>query len=180
MRRARLVPVAAACAAVGVLVLPGVAEAHDPIIVDDSQTTPDAGPLLPDGTISFALYGVVDGEGDTRGFRAVLAEGDRLVVTLLAPDLPPEQAMTPDELPVLRIDGPDGSSRELEPDERVAFDEPFSGTRYLRLVEVDEPASPCRSARSSSSARRSRVSSTEKPASPACRRGTTRHPLRRP
>lgn len=35
----------------------GPAFAHDPIIITNDQTTPEAGPLLPDGTISFALYG---------------------------------------------------------------------------------------------------------------------------
>src|SRR5438045_3763566 len=43
--------------------------AHDPIVLADSQTTPDLGPLLPDGTISFALYGLLNSPGDSRGFR---------------------------------------------------------------------------------------------------------------
>ncbi len=34
--------------------------AHDPIIVTDDQTTPADGPFLPDGTVSFALYGSVN------------------------------------------------------------------------------------------------------------------------
>ena len=54
------------------------AAAHDPIILLDTQTTPDAGPLLPDGTISFALYGTVTAAGDTRGLRVRFAAGDTL------------------------------------------------------------------------------------------------------
>ena len=42
------------------LLVSGPAFAHDPIIIINDQTTPEAGPLLPDGTISFALYGVID------------------------------------------------------------------------------------------------------------------------
>ena len=33
----------------------GTAFAHDPIIFTDTQTTPEAGPLLLDGTVSFAI-----------------------------------------------------------------------------------------------------------------------------
>lgn len=124
----------------GVLVWPGVVGAHDPIIIDDSQTTPDAGPYLPDGTISFALYGVLGGSGDTRGLRVGHADGDRFVVSLLVPDLPPEQTLSVEELPTLTVVAPDGTSRTFVPDTRVVFDEPFTGTRYLRLLDLDEPA----------------------------------------
>lgn len=140
MHRSGRLAVAAACLAGALLAQPGVAAAHDPIIVDDSQTTPEAGPALPDGTISFALYGVVDGPGASRGFRVRFGDGDRLVISLLVPDLPPEQTMQPDDLPLLRVDAPDGTTRELAPDLRVPFDEPFSGTRYIRLLDLDEPA----------------------------------------
>jgi hypothetical protein len=121
-------------------VLPGVASAHDPIILAESQTSPASGPLLPDGTISFALYGVIDAPGETRGFRVRLNDGERLSVSMLIPDLAPENALARDALPTLRIESPDGAARDLSPDIRVPFDEPFTQTRYLRLVELDEPA----------------------------------------
>ncbi|MFZ4718641.1 MAG: hypothetical protein ACOYMR_04415 [Ilumatobacteraceae bacterium] len=120
----------------------GVASAHDPIIIADRQTTPDSGPVLPDGTISFALYGVVHGPDDTRGFQVGLAAGDRLSMSLLVPALDPEQSLAPDELPMLQVARPDGSTFDVRPTERVVFDESFSKTSYVRLAEVDEAAQP--------------------------------------
>ena len=40
-----------------VLILASPASAHDPLILLPEQKTPLNGPFLPDGTISFALYG---------------------------------------------------------------------------------------------------------------------------
>lgn len=120
--------------------LPGVASAHDPIIIDDSQTTPELGPLLLDGTISFALYGAIDGVDDTRGFRVRMEDGDRLQVQMLVPDLAPENELAVDDLPRLTIESPDGQTWTLEADVRVRFDEPFSRTSYLRLLDFSEAA----------------------------------------
>ena len=120
--------------------LPGVASAHDPIIIDDSQTTPELGPLLLDGTISFALYGAIDAAGDTRGFRVRMEDGDRLQVQMLVPDLAPENELVVDDLPQLTIESPDGQTWTLGADVRVPFDEPFSRTRYLRLLDFSEAA----------------------------------------
>ena len=55
-----------------VLCAGSVAKAHDPIILTDDQTVPEVGPFLPDGTISFALYGSFGGAGETRGLRCLL------------------------------------------------------------------------------------------------------------
>lgn len=123
------------------VLLPAAASAHDPIIIDDAQTTPESGPLLLDGTISFALYGTVDGGGDTRGFRVRMREGERLAVQLLVPDLAPENSLGVDDLPTLYIEAPDGETWTLAPEVRIAFDEPFSRTRYLRLLDFGASAS---------------------------------------
>jgi hypothetical protein len=113
---------AAIAAALVVLATPTAARAHDPIILGDGQTTPERGPLLPDGTISFALYGAVGGEGDTRAFRVRFAEGDRLHLSLLIPDLPPERDLPDAALPSLELVDPSGRSRMLRPDRRVSDD----------------------------------------------------------
>ena len=63
-----------------------VAKAHDPIILTTNQSTPADGPLLPDGTISFALYGSLESPADTRGFRVNFVEGDSLYLSILIPD----------------------------------------------------------------------------------------------
>ncbi|MFM2078419.1 MAG: hypothetical protein RJA49_2309 [Actinomycetota bacterium] len=140
MSRGRRVAVCSAL--LGVLTLGGAstAFAHDPIILVDSQTTPDDGPLLPDGTISFALYGTLDAAGDTRGLRVHFDAGDRVDLTLLIPDLAPENALPDSLLPTLQIVAPDGTSRILPAMERVRFDESFSHTSYVRFLELREPA----------------------------------------
>lgn len=128
-------------AAVSVLVmLPAPASAHDPIIIDDSQTTPASGPLLLDGTISFALYGVLVGGGDTRGFRVRMQDGERLTLQLLVPNLAPETELAESDLPSLEVEAPDGETWLLTPEVRIAFDEPFSRTSYLRLLDNSRPA----------------------------------------
>lgn len=109
--------------------------AHDPIILTEEQVQPDLGPLLLDGTISFALYGSVSGPDDSRGFRVAFKEGDRLYVSLLIPDLEPEKELSSDLLPVLTMTDPFGSTTMLRPDQRVAFAEPFTGTNYVRLFD---------------------------------------------
>jgi hypothetical protein len=118
----------------------GTALAHDPIILTDTQTSPEAGPLLPDGTISFALYGTLNSAADTRGLRVLFDSGDTVDITLLIPDRSPENELPDSLLPTLRIDAPDGTSRILMPTERVRFDESFSNTSYVRYLEVAESA----------------------------------------
>ena len=71
----RTAGVLVAVCGVVVTVAIGPAAAHDPIFLTDEQTTPDAGPYLPDGAISWALYGSVAEAGDTRGFEFDLRAG---------------------------------------------------------------------------------------------------------
>ena len=118
----------------------GTAFAHDPIILTDTQTSPEAGPRLPDGTISFALYGTLNSAADTRGLRVHFDSGDSVDITLLIPDRSPENELPDSLLPTLRIDAPDGTSRVLTPTERVRFDESFSNTSYVRYLELGESA----------------------------------------
>ena len=66
-----------------VLLLTSPALAHDPLILLPEQKTPAEGPFLPDGTISFALYGSLLEEGDQRGFQFELEpEGFRYIIEL--------------------------------------------------------------------------------------------------
>ncbi len=80
-----------------------LAKAHDPIILTSDQSTPSDGPLLLDGTISFALYGSLDSAGDTRGFRVKFNAGDPLYLSILIPDLAPENALDDASLPFLNV-----------------------------------------------------------------------------
>lgn len=114
--------------------------AHDPIFMSDDQTTPDTGPFMPDGTISWALYGTVLAEGDMRGFEFDLRDGDEVFVSLLIPNLEPEIELADDELPTIELEAPDGTVTTIVPVVREVFDEPFSQTSYATLAEHREPA----------------------------------------
>jgi hypothetical protein len=134
----------ASSAVVGLVVLTTLgfgspALAHDPIFISDDQTTPDTGPYMPDGSISWALYGTVLGAGDTRGFEFDLRDGDELSISLLIPNLSPETELADDELPVIELMKPDGTTTVVTPFEREVFDEPFSNTSYIGLADLREP-----------------------------------------
>ena len=118
------------------LIPASVAKAHDPIILTSNQSTPSDGPLLPDGTISFALYGLLESPGDTRGFRVNFNEGDSLYLSILIPDLAPENQLDEASLPFLEITDPRGTKTKLSVSEKISFAEPFTGTNYVRLTEL--------------------------------------------
>jgi len=121
-------------AALLVLMPASAASAHDPIILTAEQTTPASGPLLVDGTISFALYGSLESSTDTRGFRVQFQEDDPLYLSILIPDLAPENELGNDLLPTLEVLDPMGEVSTYEPTERVTFAEPYSGTNYVGLL----------------------------------------------
>ena len=120
-----------------VLMPASVASAHDPIILTSEQTTPASGPLLVDGTISFALYGSLESSTDTRGFRVQFQEDDPLYLSILIPDLAPENELGNDLLPTLEVLDPTGAVSTFEPTERVTFAEPYTGTNYVQLLEYE-------------------------------------------
>lgn len=134
--RTRHLSLAAIAAITSVLALgAGTASAHDPIVLVPSQTTPADGPLLVDGTISFALYGDVTGAGDTRAFRVRYAAGQTFNLSALVPNLDPEKALPVDQYPTITVITPSGEDITLQPGEVSTFDEPFSKTSYRRYLE---------------------------------------------
>ena len=112
-----------------------IAKAHDPIILTADQSTPADGPLLLDGTISFALYGSLDSAAETRGFRVKFNAGDPLYISILIPDLAPENTLTDALLPFLNVQDPNGAIVKLATTEKISFAEPYTGTNYVRLTE---------------------------------------------
>ena len=116
------------------------ARAHDPIILTPDQATPANGPLILDGTISFALYGALESPKDTRGFRVNFKEGDPLYFSILIPDLAPENQLDDASLPFLEITDPSGTKTKLSVSEKIPFAEPFTGTNYVRLTEFNSVA----------------------------------------
>ena len=117
------------------------AHAHDPLFLTAEQPTPEKGPYLPDGTISFALYGEFTEAGETRGFQASFQEGDFFQLELLIPALIPEENLADDQLPFLLVAGPNGSEEVLYPNIRTRFDEPFTNTSYITLIKKQASAS---------------------------------------
>jgi len=112
-----------------------IAAAHDPIILTSEQQTPADGPLLVDGTVSFALYGSLEAADDTRGFRVNFNAGDPLYISILIPDLAPENTLDDVSLPFVNMEDPNGTTVKLAITQKVSFPEPYTGTNYVRLTE---------------------------------------------
>jgi hypothetical protein len=117
-----------------------IAAAHDPIILTSEQRTPAEGPLLVDGTVSFALYGSLETADDTRGFRVNFNAGDPLYISILIPDLAPENTLDDVSLPFVNVEDPNGTTVKLAITQKVSFPEPYTGTNYVRLTEFRSTA----------------------------------------
>tara|TARA_B100000073_G_scaffold54940_1_gene40617 strand:- start:10666 stop:11508 length:843 start_codon:yes stop_codon:yes gene_type:complete len=114
------------------------AHAHDPVFITDEQREAEQGPFLPDARISFALYGTFNEERENRGFQFEIPEGELITLSLLIPDLEPENILENESLPSLVLVRPDKTLVDLFPEIRVKFAEPFSGTNYVRLLDHEE------------------------------------------
>ena len=111
------------------------AHAHQPVQLTAADRTPDRGPLLVDGTVSFAVYADVRA-GQTRGFRVGMQTGERLEVQLLIPDQAPANRLSTSALPVVTIIDPAGKRTALPITERTEFFEPYSKTKFLYLARL--------------------------------------------
>jgi len=111
----------------------GVAHAHQPVVLLDSDTTAAKGPLLTDGTVSYAIRASFTKSGQKKAFRAEFKAGDALSVQYLIVDKKPENALRTSVLPKLVVTSPTGSSVTINLNERVKFYEPFSKVNYLYL-----------------------------------------------
>jgi len=122
------------------LTMSAPASAHQPVILLDTDTTAAAGPLLVDGTISFAIRANFTKSGQKRAFRAALKEGDQLAVQYLIVDKKPESALKNTLLPQLVITSPTGKKITIAITERTKFFEPYGRTNYLYLARYNAPA----------------------------------------
>ena len=118
------------------------AAAHQPVILLNSDTTPSAGPLLVDGTVSFAIRAAFSKAGQKKAFRAQLQEGDQLDVQYLIVDKRPENKLKNSKLPQLVITSPSGKKIVMKYTERTEFYEPYGRTMYLYLSRISEAAEP--------------------------------------
>lgn len=110
-----------------------VAVAHQPVVLLNSDTTAAKGPLLVDGTVSFAVRASFAKAGEKKAFRAQFKDGDALEIQYLIVDKKPENSLRMAQLPTLVVTGPGGFKLALKLNERTKFFEPFSQTNYLYL-----------------------------------------------
>ena len=116
------------------------ASAHQPVFLLPTDTTPNAGPLLVDGTVSYAIRASFTKSGQKQAFRAALKEGDVLEVQYLIIDKKPENALKNTMLPQLVITSPTGKKFTMRFTERTKFLEEYSRTMYLYLGRYAAPA----------------------------------------
>ena len=114
------------------------AHAHQPVDLLTTDTTAAKGPLLVDGTISFAVRAAFSKAGEKKGFRAAFAEGDGLSVEYLIVDKKPENTLRPTQLPTLVMTSPKGKSLTIKFTERTKF--PYGGVNYLYLARYQAVA----------------------------------------
>lgn len=119
----------------------GVAFAHQPVVLMDTDTTAAKGPLLVDGTVSFAIRASFTKSGQKKAFRAQFEDGDQLSVQYLIVDAKPENGLRMTALPSVVITGPKGTKPvTIKLNERTKFYEPYGGTNYLYLGRYSAPA----------------------------------------
>lgn len=113
------------------------ASAHQPVLLDENDNSPERGPELVDGTVSFAAYGSITKPGELRGLSFNLKAGDRIVVDLLIPNLEPELSSP---LPSITVLDPDGNPTDPPVEMGEIFNEFFSGTSYRYLAKMRSSA----------------------------------------
>jgi hypothetical protein len=117
-----------------VVISSGSAVAHQPVNLLDTDTTAAKGPLLVDGTVSFAIRAAFTKSGQKKAFRAQFQDGDQISVQYLITDTKPENAMRTTALPTLVMTGPKGTKAvTMKLNERTKYFERYSQTTYLYL-----------------------------------------------
>ena len=112
-------------------IAPVSASAHQPVTISNTETTAARGPLLVDGTISFAVRAAFTKSGQKKGFRFNLKQGEQLNFEYLIIDKAPENRLRDAQLPQVVITAPSGSKTTVRFNERNKFS--YSGTNYLYL-----------------------------------------------
>ena len=110
------------------------AQAHQPVLLLDSDTTAAKGPLLLDGTVSFAVRASFRKAGEKKAFRADFKAGDLLAVQYLIVDKKPENTFPNTKLPLLVITSPSGQVKTVELNERTDFYYPGLKTNFIYLA----------------------------------------------
>jgi hypothetical protein len=118
----------------------GVAQAHQPLTLLNSDTSAAKGPLIVDGTLSFAVRAAFTKAGQKKAFRAQFKQGDELTVEYLIVDKKPENALRKSALPTLVITSPTGTKVTMKFTERTKYFEPYGRVNYLYLGRYSSDA----------------------------------------
>lgn len=117
-----------------------VVYAHQPVAITDAHTSAKAGPIMVDGTVSFAMRVNFTKANQERGFRISLEEDELLNFEYLIIDRTPENRLATSKLPVVTITAPDGTKQVIKLNERSKFYEPYGKTNYLFLSRFSQTA----------------------------------------
>jgi hypothetical protein len=137
-RRGKAVGLLLAVIFVGTNLTPS--SAHQPVLLTNTNSTADKGPILVDGTISFAVRANFTKANQTQGFRASLKAGELLNFEYLIVDRAPENKLANSKLPVATITDPAGKKTVIKFTERSKFYEPYGRTNYLYLARFSQTA----------------------------------------
>jgi hypothetical protein len=137
-RRGKAVGLLLAFVFVGTNLTPS--SAHQPVLLTNINSTADKGPILVDGTISFAIRANFTKANQTQGFRASLKAGELLNFEYLIVDRAPENKLANNKLPVATITDPAGKKTVIKFTERSNFYEPYGRTNYLYLARFSQTA----------------------------------------
>ena len=118
----------------------GVANAHQPLNLLDSDTSASKGPLIVDGTLSFAVTAAFTKAGQKKAFRAQFKKGDAMTVQYLIIDKKPENSLRKKSLPTLVITSPSGSKVTMKFTERTKFFEQYTRVNYFYLGRYNSEA----------------------------------------
>jgi len=116
------------------------ANAHQPVVLTSTDTSASKGPLLVDGTVSFAVRASFTKPNQTLAFRAGFKKGDKVEIQYLIVNKKPESALKKSDMPVVTIISPTGKRSVMEINERTKFFEPYSKTNFLYLARYSAPA----------------------------------------
>ena len=114
--------------------------AHQPVNLTAANSSADKGPILVDGTISFAIRANFSKANQTQGFRASLKAGELVNFEYLIMDRAPENKLANNKLPVATITDPSGKKTVIKFTERSKFFEPYGRTNYLYLARYSQTA----------------------------------------
>lgn len=125
---------------IGLIAFARPAEAHQPVFVEPEAPSASV-PVIADGTVSFATYGVIGAGGQTARIKATYAAGQEASAELLVPDQFPEGTSSSFDFLTLRVLGPSGPVADVVGGPALGrFDEPFSKTSYVRVLTWKAPA----------------------------------------